>query len=76
MTYARVILAALPFYVLQLLFQSFFVTAEKPHLGLAVTISAGMTNMIFDAILVISLPQEYKLAGAAIATAMSQLMAK
>ena len=74
MTYARVILTALPFYILQLLFQSFFVTAEKPHLGLAVTISAGMTNMIFDAVLVIFLPQEYKLAGAAIATAMSQVI--
>lgn len=73
-TYATIILCALPFYVLQLLFQSFFVTAEKPHLGLAVTISSGVTNMVLDAVLVILLPQEYKLAGAAIATAMSQLV--
>ncbi len=72
--YARIILAALPFYVLQLLFQSFFPAAEKPQLGLAVTISAGVTNMILDAVLVILLPQEYKLAGAAIATAMSQFV--
>ena len=70
--YARVILAALPFYVLQLLFQSFFVTAEKPQLGLYVTLSSGFTNMILDALLVILLPQEYKLFGAAVATAMSQ----
>lgn len=72
--YARIILAALPFYVLQLLFQSFFVTAEKPQLGLAVTISSGVTNMILDAVLVILLPQEYKLIGAAIATAASQVI--
>ncbi len=72
--YARIILAALPFYVLQLLFQSFFAAAEKPQLGLAVTISAGVTNMVLDAVLVILLPQEYKLAGAAVATAMSQLV--
>lgn len=72
--YARIILLALPFYVLQLLFQSFFPAAEKPQLGLAVTIFAGVTNMVLDAVLAISLPQEYKLAGAAIATAMSQFV--
>ncbi len=72
--YARIILVALPFYVLQLLFQSFFVTAEMPKLGLIVTISSGVTNMVLDALLVILLPQEYKLAGAAIATGMSQVV--
>lgn len=72
--YARIILAALPFYVLQLLFQSFFPAAEKPQLGLAVAVLAGVTNMVLDAVLVILLPQEYKLAGAAIATAMSQFV--
>ena len=72
--YARIILLALPFYVLQLLFQSFFITAEKPSLGFWVTVSSGVTNMILDAVLVMQLPQEYKLAGAAIATALSQLV--
>lgn len=72
--YARIILLALPFNVLQLLFQSFFVTAEKPQLGLAVTLSSGATNMILDAVLVILLPKEYKLAGAAVATAVSQMV--
>ena len=70
--YARIILLALPFFILQMLFQSFFVTAEKPHLGLIVTVSSGVANMILDAVLVILLPQEYKLVGAAIATAVSQ----
>ena len=63
---------ALPFNTLHYLFQTFFVTAEKPRLGLRVTMAAGFTNMILDAVLVILLPQEYKLAGAAIATACSQ----
>ena len=72
--YARIVLSALPFYILQLLFQSFFVTAEKPHLGLIVTISSGVTNMILDCVLVMLLPQEYKLAGAAAATALSQFV--
>lgn len=70
--YARILLLALPFNILQLLFQSFFVTAEKPQLGLVVTVSAGVTNMVLDAVLVVLLPQPYKLLGAAAATAMSQ----
>ena len=72
--YARIILVALPFNVLQLLFQSFCVTAEKPRMGLIVTVMSGVTNMVFDAVLVILLPQEYKLAGAAVATALSQVV--
>lgn len=72
--YGRIILVALPFNMLQYLFQSFFVTAEKPQLGLAVTVGAGCTNMVLDAVLVLLLPAEYKLAGAAIATAMSQFI--
>ena len=72
--YGRIILTALPFFVLQLLFQSFFVAAERPHLGLLVTGVSGVTNIILDAVLVILLPLEYKLAGAAVATAFSQLL--
>lgn len=70
--YGRINLLATPFFILQLLFQSFFITAEKPQLGLIVTISSGLTNMVLDAVLVILLPQPHKLAGAATATAMSQ----
>ena len=72
--YARIILLALPFNVLQLLFQSFCVAAERPKLGLTVTVLSGLTNMLLDAVLVISLPQEYKLAGAEAATALSQVV--
>lgn len=72
--YARIILVALPFYILQFIFQSFFVTAERPQIGFVVTVFSGVTNMVLDAVLVILLPQEYKLAGAAVATAMSQVV--
>ena len=70
--YARINLVALPALLLQYEFQSFFVTAEKPQLGLYVTIAAGVTNMVLDALLVGVLP--LGLAGAAIATAMSQVI--
>ena len=72
--YGRINLLALPFNVLQFYFQSFLVTAEKPQIGLFVTISSGVTNMVLDAVLVLLLPKPYKLIGAAIATAMSQVV--
>lgn len=72
--YGRIVLCALPFLVLQFLFQSFFVAAEKPRMGLFVIVAAGVTNMVLDAVLVTALPQEYRLAGAAIATAASQFV--
>lgn len=50
--YARILLAGQPFFILQNIFQSFFVTAEKPRLGLAVTAGAGIMNMVLDAVLV------------------------
>lgn len=68
--YGRVVLIALPGFILQLEFQSFFVTAEKPKLGLLVTVASGVTNMILDAVLVIP----FGLVGAALATALSQLV--
>lgn len=71
-TYGRILLIAMPAFMLQFEFQSFCATAEKPQLGLAVTIGAGVTNMVLDAVLVLLLPQELKLTGAALATALSQ----
>lgn len=69
-TYGRVILLALPFYMLQYEFQSFFATAEKPQLGLAVTVAAGLTNIVLDALFVAVF--KWGLVGAAAATALSQ----
>lgn len=70
--YGRIILCALPAYILQYEFQSLFVTAEKPKLGLIVTIAAGIMNMFLDWLLVAVIP--WGLAGAAIATAASQVV--
>ncbi len=72
--YGKIVLIGLPFYVLQIFFQAFFVTAEKPRLGLAVTLSSGLANMLLDYLLVALLPAQWKLAGAAIATAVSQFV--
>lgn len=70
--YGRIILLALPAFILQMEFQSFFITAERPTLGLAVTVASGVTNMVLDALLVGILP--LGLVGAAVATAISQLV--
>ena len=72
--YARIILVALPFFILQVMFQSFFVAAEKPHFGLWVTVISGVVNMILDMVLVLLLPVRLKLCGAAVATAVAQIV--
>ena len=56
--------------MLQNLFQSFFITAEKPKLGLWVTVAAGVTNMVLDALFVGVF--KWGVAGAAIATFLRQ----
>lgn len=70
--YGRIILAVLPAYMLQQEFQSFFVTAEKPQLGLIASVSAGVANMVLDALLVAGF--RCGIIGAAVATATSQLI--
>jgi len=73
-SYGRIVILAMPFFMLQNLHQSFLITAEKPKLGLLVTVGAGLTNVAFDALLVGLLPYEYKLIGAALATSLSQMV--
>ncbi len=70
--YSRIVLLGLPFFMLQNVFQSFFIAAEKPKLGLYVIIAAGVTNMVLDFLFVAVL--ELGLAGAAMATAISQFV--
>ena len=53
-------------------FQSFLVTAEKPQFGLWVTVAAGVTNIVLDALFIIVF--EWDLVGAAVATAISQVV--
>lgn len=70
--YGTINLIALPFYILQYEFQCLFATAEKPKLGLYVTVASGVANMVLDWLLVAVLP--FGLAGAAAATATSQFI--
>ncbi len=69
-SYGRIILAALIPFMLQNLFQSFLITAEKPTLGLIITVAAGITNMVLDFVLIV--PFHMGIEGAALATAISQ----
>ncbi len=64
--YGRLTLISMPAFMLQNVFQSFFVTAEKPKLGLGVIVTAGVTNMVLDLLFVAILG--WGLAGAAVAT--------
>ena len=70
--YGRISFISLPAFMLQNVFQSFFVTAEKPKLGLAVIITAGVTNMILDLLFVGILG--FGLAGAAVATVCGEMI--
>lgn len=71
-TYGTIIALGLPFYMLQMEFQSFMITAEKPQLSLVFTVIAGCTNIVLDALFVGVLP--WGLEGAAIATITSQFV--
>ena len=70
--YGRILTLALVPFILQNMFQSFLVAAERPKLGLWLTVAAGLTNMIGDWLLVGVLP--WGVAGAAIATVASSFV--
>lgn len=70
--YGRVCLLALPALMLQYEFQSFFSTAEKPQMGLIITILAGVTNIVLDALFIAVL--NGGLVAAAAATVCGQLV--
>lgn len=69
--YGGIFLAGLPFYILQYEFQCLFATADKHKLGMYVTIIAGCTNIVLDALFVAVFP--WGVAGAAVATVISQI---
>ncbi len=71
-TYATIVLIALPAFMLQNSFQSFLVVAEKPGMGLRISILSGITNMVLDFLFVYVL--RLGVAGAAWATAFSQVV--
>ncbi len=68
--YGRVVLVFNSAFMLQNVFQSFLTAAEKPKLGLAVTVAAGVTNMVLDALFIAGF--RWGVTGAALATGISQ----
>ncbi|WP_059068108.1 MATE family efflux transporter [Mediterraneibacter massiliensis] len=68
--YGRIMMAFNVSFMLQNAFQGFLITAEKPSLGLAVTVIAGITNMVLDALFIGVF--HWGVAGAAFATGVSQ----
>lgn len=68
--YGRIVIGFSMAFMLQNIFQSFLIVAEKPKLGLAATVAAGLTNMILDALFIAVL--NLGVAGAALATGISQ----
>lgn len=70
--YGRILLLGNPAFTLQTYFQSFFVTAQKPKLGLYVTVAAGVANMVLDALFVGLF--NWGIVGAAMATIFGQFI--
>lgn len=68
--YGSILLCSLTGYILLNVFQSFLVTAEKPKLGLTITVLAGVANMVLDFLLIAVF--KWGIVGAAVATAISQ----
>lgn len=72
-TYGKIMIVGEIFYILQNVFQSFFSTAEKPGIGFAFTLAAGLTNILFDFIFIGIL--SLGVVGAAIASIMGMMVA-
>ena len=70
--YGNIMQSVMVAFVWQCEFQTFCVTAEKPRLGLAITVAAGVTNIVLDALFVAVF--RWGLVGAAAASAISQLV--
>ena len=68
--YGRIVIGFTTAFMLQNVFQSFLIAAEKPKLGLLATVAAGVTNMALDALFIAGF--RWGVAGAAIATGLSQ----
>ena len=70
--YGNITQIALTAYVLQFAFQSFCITAEKPNLSLIMMVTAGVCNIVLDALFVAVF--RWGLVGAAVATASAQII--
>ena len=71
-TYGRVLSIGMVGFILQNAFQSFLIVAEKPKMGLVVSIIAGITNMVLDFLLIAIF--NMGVVGAGLATCISQVV--
>ena len=67
--YGRIVVLAMPEFIMQMMFQSFYMTAERPELGTRMSIISGCINIALDALFVVGF--KWGLIGAAIATALA-----
>lgn len=65
-TYGRIVVLSMPMFILQMAFQSFYMTAERPELGTRMSIICGCLNIALDAIFIIGFG--WGLTGAALGT--------
>lgn len=70
--YGKILIGAEVAFMLQNLFQNFFIVAEKAGMGFITCIIAGITNMVLDALFILGF--NWGLAGAAIATITGQIV--
>ena len=70
--YGRICLCGISFLTLQYTLQGFLITAERPQVGFWITVAAGVTNMVLDALFITVF--HWGLAGAAIATVVGQFI--
>lgn len=68
--YGRIVIGFSAAFMLQNVFQSFLIAAEKPKLGLITILAAGCTNMVLDALFVGVF--KWGVSGAAVATGISE----
>lgn len=71
-TYGRILIAAEVAFMLQNMFQNFFMVAEKPGMGFAMSVAAGVVNMVLDALFIVVF--KWGIVGAAIATITGQIV--
>jgi len=64
--YGRICTIGLPGFMLQMCFQSFYMTAEKPQLGTVMSLVCAVINMALDALFIVVF--HWGLAGAAVAS--------
>lgn len=71
--YSRIIILTLPLYLLQMFFTPILVAAQKPQMGLTLSIIAGCLNIVLDYLLIVVF--HLGIEGAALATTISQSVA-